>query len=124
MVSNVKGDFIRIAPHKGVLIPSGVYSKFKNDIALVAFNKSGVAVNSHLQVGACVVDSSFQGMIFFNLYNYSDEHIDIPLGKKIIQFLRLKLDISEVVIRQGESLGSFYEKKSNRGEGCLGSTGD
>ena len=57
--------------------------------ALVAFNKSGVAVKKQLYAGACVVDCGYQGEVHINLTNVGKEEQYIKPGDKIIQFVLL-----------------------------------
>jgi len=48
------------------IIPSGIRANVPNGHALIAFNKSGVALKKGLMAGACVVDSDYQGEIHLN----------------------------------------------------------
>jgi dUTPase len=51
------------------LIPSGIKVDVPAGHALIAFNKSGVAVKKGLDVGACVVDVGYQGQVHISLTN-------------------------------------------------------
>ena len=44
-----------LVPGESAFIPSGVKVNVPEGFALIAFNKSGVAVKKNLHVGACVV---------------------------------------------------------------------
>lgn len=109
-----------IQPHKSCLIPSGIKANVPKGHALVAFNKSGVAVKKNLHVGACVVDSDYQGEIHINLANVGENLIKISPGEKIIQFLLVPVVHDDVEIVDLENL---YPIETDRGEGGFGSTG-
>ena len=118
---NVK---IKLYPHEDVLIPTYVYSQFPSNIALVAKNKSGVATKQKLDVGACVVDSSYQGIIHVHVTNVSSEPQFIEFGKKIVQFVPFLIDDSEPEITTGMTPKEFFgNTASARGTGGFGSTG-
>jgi dUTP pyrophosphatase len=87
----VPADFeeIDLAPGHSVKIASGVRVEVPTGFALIAFNKSGVAL-SGLQVGACVVDEDYQGEInlhVFNTFNATSETIKIKPNQKLVQFI-------------------------------------
>ena len=52
-----------VQPGHSQKIASGIKADIAVGMALVAFNKSGVATKHGLQVGACVVDSGYEGEI-------------------------------------------------------------
>lgn len=114
---------IKLYPHEDVLIPTYVYSQFPSNIALVAKNKSGVATKQKLDVGACVVDSSYQGIIHVHVTNVSSEPQFIEFGKKIVQFVPFLIDDSESEVFTDLKPEEFFNNKSNRGAGGFGSTG-
>ncbi len=116
-----EGIFAKLSPGQSCLIPSGIKANVPAGHALVAFNKSGVAVKKNLYVGACVVDEDYQGEIHIHLNNSGLEDAEISPGDKIIQFVLLPVfyDIIEEV-----SLEDLYEEESIRGAGGFGSTGE
>ena len=115
---------IKLYPHEDVLIPTYVYSQFPSNIALVAKNKSGVATKQKLDVGACVVDSSYQGIIHVHVTNVSSEPQFIEFGKKIVQFVPFVIDDTEPEIISGMTPEEFFgNTASARGTGGFGSTG-
>ena len=83
-------------------------------------NKSGVALKKGLVVGACVVDSDYQGEIHLHLINTSDKPVRIQPGDKLTQFLLIPVDhcLVEVV-----NEGDLFEEETTRGSGGFGSTG-
>lgn len=123
-----KGTFIQdnkiiIEPHCDVLIPSGVKSKFDNNLALVANNKSGIATKKKLVAGAQVIDCAYQGEWHFHLINTSNEPQEIEFGQKIIQFIPYLISTDEVVIREDVTVDEFFTESTSRGSGGFGSTG-
>ncbi len=115
-----EGICANLSPGQSCLIPSGIKADVPKGYALVAFNKSGIAVKKQLYAGACVVDEDYQGEIHINLTNVGNNSVEINSGEKIIQFILLPVfyDIIEEV-----SLENLYEKESIRGDGGFGSTG-
>lgn len=113
---------IHIAPHKDIIIPSGIKSKFGPELALVANNKSGIATKKKLVFGASVIDCSYQGEWHLHLINTSDEWQTLECGQKVIQFIPylISTDPVEVIDLPAEE---FYTEKTSRGEGWQGSTG-
>ena len=115
-----EGIVAKLYPGASCVIPSGIKANVPEGYALIAFNKSGVAVKKNLYVGACVVDEDYQGEIHINLTNVGTESVEISGGEKIIQFILLPVfyDIIEEV-----ELENLYEETTVRGEGGFGSTG-
>jgi len=109
-----------LKPGESVLIPAGVKVNCPKGFALVAFNKSGVAVKKSLHVGACVVDHGYQGELHLNLTNVGSEEQSIAAGDKIVQFVLLPLGDPEIELVDEDTL---YEAVSDRGEGGFGSSG-
>jgi len=112
--------FSYLKPGASVLIPSGVKVNCPKGYALIAFNKSGVAVKKNLHVGACVVDHGYQGEIHLNLTNVGSQDQTLEAGDKIVQFVLLPLGDPTVELVEENNL---YEAVSSRGEGGFGSSG-
>lgn len=113
---------IYIAPHKDVIIPSGIRSKFGPELALIANNKSGIATKKKLVFGASVIDCSYQGEWHLHLINTSDTWQELECGKKAIQFIPHLISTDELEVLD-MSPKEFYPEKTERGEGWQGSTG-
>lgn len=113
---------IKIPPHGDVIIPSGIKSKFPNNLALVANNKSGIATKKKLVFGASTIDCSYQGEWHFHLINTSDIPQTIEFGQKIIQFIPHFISTDDIVIVD-KSEEEFFTEKTSRGDGKFGSTG-
>ena len=112
--------FGTIEPGGSVMIPSGIKADVPEGYALIAFNKSGIATKRGLQVGACVVDSDYQGEIHVHLTNVSDRATSINNGDKIVQFLLIPVSHCPVTI---VSESELYSGITERGDGGFGSTG-
>ena len=113
---------ITIKPGESALIPTGVKVNIPEGYALIAFNKSGVAVKKKLLVGACVIDADYQGEMNIDVKNVGIEEVILEPGEKIIQFLCIPInyvDIEEVL-----TLDELYSGEvTSRGTGGFGSTG-
>jgi dUTP pyrophosphatase len=110
----------RIAPGERFFIPSGIKANVPEDHALIAFNKSGVALKKGLMVGACVVDSDYQGEIHLHLINTSNSDVTIEAGEKLTQFLLIPVShIPVEVVPENE----LFTTETDRGAGGFGSTG-
>ena len=118
----IYNNSIHIPPHCDAIIPSGIKSKFNYNIALVAFNKSGIATKKKLVVGAQVIDSAYQGEWHFHLINTSNEIQKVDFGQKIVQFIPLVIDTSEIMISD-KSEDEFFTETTSRGKNGFGSTG-
>ena len=112
---------MRISPGESCLIPSGVKVNVPEGFALVAFNKSGIAVKKSLHVGACVVDNGYQGEVHINLTNVGGTEQILNPGDKIVQFVLLPLGPHHVNMVPEDEL---YPEESARGSGGFGSTGE
>ena len=117
----VPDDFesVGLGWREDIVIPSGIKANIPEGYALIAFNKSGIAVNRGLQVGACVVDEDYQGEIHIHLTNISNKICAINPGDKIIQFLLIPIIRREVKLVDERVL---YKSKTKRGKGWKGST--
>jgi dUTP pyrophosphatase len=109
-----------VPPQGSVLVPSGIKAKVPDGYALIAMNKSGVATKLGLVVGACVVDSDYQGEIHIHLINVSNRSVTLEPGQKIVQFLLIPVEHCGINIVPQESL---FDSKTSRGAGGFGSTG-
>jgi len=106
-------------PNEAIKIPSGIRVSVPEGFALIAFNKSGVATKLGLIVGACVVDSGYQGEIHLHLVNASNRNVWIIPDTKIVQFILVPIAVSmPEEVREHE----LFPEKSSRGSGGFGST--
>lgn len=113
------GEF-EIKPGEGLLIPSWIKVILEPWKDLVFENKSWVASNKWLIIGAKVVDSSYRGEIHIHVINTSNEAMYFYAWEKLAQGI-----IRPVVLDTPEEITEEeYEKESNtdRGAGWFGST--
>jgi dUTPase len=85
-------------------------------------NRSGNAAKRSLLVGACVVDSGYDGEVFINLHNVGREPQFIMPGSKIAQVVLTPVVHFRATERTQGSLYDYPMTISNRGDGALGST--
>lgn len=109
-----------VEPGERYFIPSGIKANVPPGYALIAMNKSGISLKKSLMVGACVVDSDYQGEIHLHLINTGREDVHISPGDKLVQFLLMPVDHGRVEMVEEADL---FETESERGSGGFGSTG-
>ena len=119
----VPNDFKRVIlkPGEAVNIPSGIHVDVPEGYAFIAFNKSGVAVNKQLQVGACVVDEDYQGEVHIHMRNIGNEDTSVVAGEKLAQFILVPVLYLDPVETKIENL---YTEETIRGAGAFGHTGN
>ena len=110
----------RIEPGDRFFIPSGIKANVPTGYALIAMNKSGVSLKKGLMVGACVVDSDYQGEIHLHLINTSNKSVTIEPGEKLTQFLLIPVNHCGVTVVEEDNL---FTEETTRGSGGFGSTG-
>jgi len=88
-------------------------------------NRSGNAAKKQLVVGACVVDSGYNGEVFVNLHNIGSEPQTINAGDKIAQAVVVPVVPVRFLETKNDNLYDWSPITiSDRGTGALGSTGD
>jgi dUTPase len=114
--------YIAVPGNSDVNIPSGIYSKFAPNVALIGANKSGIATKKKLIFGAHVIDTSYQGIIHLHMINTSTEEQRIYLDEKIVQFVPYILDITPIkVFDENEtSKDVFFPTQTDRGDKGFG----
>jgi len=118
----IKFGKIYIAPHKDIIIPTGIKSKFNPSLALIANNKSGIATKKKLVFGASVIDTSYQGEWHAHLINTSNKYQVVECGTKVIQFIPHVISTESIEVLDIPEK-DFYTEKTSRGDGWQGSTG-
>lgn len=106
-----------ILPGGAINIPTGILVEIPKGFALIAFNKSGVAIKKGLQVGACVIDEDYQGEPHIHLFNVSTEPVAIQNGEKLVQFILIPVSYEGI-----EVVDKLNREVSERGTGMAGST--
>ena len=109
-----------VHPSESKIVPTGIKVEVPYGFMLEIKNKSSVAAKKQLLVGACVVDSGYNGEVFVNLHNVGAESRVIQPGQKIAQGVLIPVEPCVVVECGTDTLN----ENSTRGAGALGSTGD
>jgi dUTP pyrophosphatase len=112
---------INIPPGTSAVLPTGLKIAVPPNHMLEIKNKSGIAAKNQLLVGACVVDSGYDGEIFVNLHNTSAEFKMVAFGQKIAQAVLIPIIVPTLTEIDEDSV---YGSRTERGSGKLGSTGE
>ena len=116
--------YVIIKPNGNVLIPSGLCSLMPIDDGLLLCNKSSIATKLRLDLGAKLIDHSYEGEIVFHLENRTSRYRILDLGMKIVQGIPIKIDIDEIKVVNDVPKEKFYEEHmKTRLDGKFGSTG-
>ena len=118
----VPNDFEAITLEKGedISISSGIKVIVPHGYALIFKEKSGVALNKKLAIGACVVDSDYRGVVHLHVYNFGNSSITIEPGDKLVQGLLVPVSLEEI---EEISEDEYNKNETERGEGGFGSSG-
>lgn len=117
-------EVIMIPPLGKAKIPTGIKFAIPHGFALEIKNRSSVAANKGLVVGACIVDPGYSGEVVIDLHNISQMPQEIHPGEKIAQFVVYPV-VHVRLINTDES--ELYDDEepiamSRRGDGGFGST--
>ena len=112
-------DGLAITPRESKLVATGIKVEVPYGYMLEIKNKSGIASKRQLLVGACVVDSGYDGEIFVNLHNIGTITQTIEPGQKIAQAVLVPI----VTCWVEEVFEDTLNQKSSRMTGGFGSTG-
>jgi dUTP pyrophosphatase len=117
-----EGQAVSVNPGECSIIPTGLRFGVPHGYMLEVKNRSSVAAKQSLLVGACVIDSGYDGEVFINLHNVGKRPQFIEPGDKIAQVVMIPV----VNFRAAQSTnGDLYRSSitiSERGDGALGST--
>ena len=112
-----------IEPGESKILPTGLKFGIPHGYMLQIMNRSGNAAKRQLMVGACVVDSGYDGEVFVNLHNIGSEEQHIHAGMKIAQAVLIPVVHARFVETSEDNLYGWYPITiSDRGDGALGST--
>lgn len=128
-------DYIKINPHEVKLIPTGICSIIPEGYR-ISLGERGSNTKSTLMLMAGKIDANYRGEWFVALYNGNDvpiyitrdvasvQHIGtaivVPYNKAVCQAAIEKIPDVEV---QECLLEEVLNNKTDRGDGCLGSSG-
>lgn len=112
----------RIKPNQNKILPTGLKFEVPHGYMLEVKNRSSVAAKNNLIVGACVIDSGYNGEVFIDLHNIGETEKVIYPGDKIAQVVLIPVIPFRVRCVDSE-LYTEPVTISKRGDGALGSTG-
>jgi len=111
---------VYLEPGESRLFSTGLKFGVPHGYMLEVKNRSGNASKRSLLVGACVVDSGYNGEVFVNLHNVGPQIQTIKPGQKIAQGVMIPVKACRIVEHPTDNLN----QNSARGDGALGSTGE
>ena len=109
-------------PGHTCLLRTGLRFGVPHGYMLQVMNRSSVASKRQLLVGACVIDSGYDGEVFINLHNVGSEPQTIKRGEKIAQIVMIPIVPFRAYCRHDGDLYGYPISMSDRGDGALGST--
>ena len=113
-------DSVPVYPGETKMFPTGIKAEIPRGFMLEVKNKSSIAAKKQLLVGACVVDSGYDGEIFVNLHNVGKQTQWFKNGDKVAQGVLIPVNLCEIEeVFDPDKLNI----DSTRGDGALGSTG-
>ena len=116
---------VSIEPGQSMILGTGLKFGVPHGYMIQIMNRSGNAAKKQLMVGACVVDSGYDGEVSVNLHNIGKKAQIINAGDKIAQAVVIPVVPVRFLETQNDNLYDWSPITiSNRGAGSLGSTGD
>jgi len=112
----------RIEPGESALLQTGLRFEVPHGYMLEVKNRSSIAVKRSLIVGACVIDSGYDGEVFINLHNIGSEVTFVERETKIAQLVMIPVVSFQPWENTGGELYEYPVTISARGHGALGST--
>ncbi len=115
----------KIRAHSNVLIPSGIKIEVLPGWMAMFADKSGIASQKELIVGAKVVDTNYSGEVHLDIHNISDQDVEVLFGQKMVQLIFIPVGMNPLIEVDQSLLYNYIEENNNevRGEGGFGSTG-
>ena len=115
------GERVVVQPGQSKILGTGLKISVPTGHMLQIMNKSGVASKRQLVTGACVVDRGYNGEVFVNLQNIGQHPQTILPGTKLAQGVFIPISVPIMVEIDEDKV---YSRKTDRGDGALGSTGE
>ncbi len=116
-------ESVTIEPGQSVILSTGLKFGVPHGYMLEVKNRSSVASKRSLIVGACVVDSGYDGEVFVNLHNIGTEPQIVEPHTKIAQVVMTPVVSFRALETTNPDLYGWYPITiSERGDGALGST--
>ena len=114
---------IRLEPGESQLFQTGLRVGVPHGFMLEIKNRSSIASKRSLLVGACVVDSGYDGEIFVNLHNVGNKVQIVSKHEKIAQAVMVPVVHFRALETHTGDLYNWHPITiSGRGTGALGST--
>jgi dUTPase len=107
-----KGVFLYLPPHEDIMIPTYLRARFPKNIAFKVANKSGVASNQKLSYAAEIIDSGYEGQIYINVFNYSNNLRFLEFGQKLVQIVPIMIDCQPIEVYYDAKNPNFSEFKN------------
>ena len=120
--SRTAANYIVIESGECAIIPTGLKFGIPHGYMLEVKNRSSVAAKRSLLVGACVIDSGYDGEVFINLHNVGSETQLVEKGTKIAQLVMVPVVSFQAWENSDGELYEYPVTISARGAGALGST--
>ena len=115
----------KIDPGQSMILGTGLKFGVPHGYMIQIMNRSGNAAKKQLMVGACVVDSGYDGEVFVNLHNIGKKVQIINVGDKIAHAVVIPVVPVRFLETKNDNLYDWSPITiSDRGAGALGSTGD
>ena len=115
----------KIDPGQSMILGTGLKFGVPHGYMIQIMNRSGNAAKRKLMVGACVVDSGYDGEVFVNLHNIGKKVQIINAGDKIAQAVVIPVVPVRFLETKNDNLYDWHPITiSSRGDGALGSTGE
>ena len=114
-----EGEDLWVSPRTSCVIPTGIKVEVPEGYMLEVKNKSGIASKRQLVVGACVIDSGYDGEVFINLHNIGNTTQILKPGDKLAQVVLVPVNTCGFEVVTGE-----INNNTERGDGGFGSTGE
>ena len=112
-------EYVSIHSGGGYVLETGVAVEIPKGTMLEIKNKSSIASNLQLVVGACVVDHGYSGEVMIDMHNLGLDSQKIEAGQKIAQGVLIPILTPKVEEISHEP----YHGNTERGDGGFGSTG-
>ena len=114
---------VKINPGSNAVLSTGLRFGVPHGFMLEVKNRSSIAAQRGLLVGACVIDSGYNGEVFINLHNVGSETQFVDRNTKIAQLVLVPVVSFRAIETQSGDLYDWYPiTMSGRGDGALGST--
>ena len=121
----VSGGTHVLGAGESAILPTGLKFGVPHGYMIQIMNRSGNAAKKQLMVGACVVDSGYNGEVFVNLHNIGHKTQTIEAGMKIAQAVVIPALPVRFLETRNDNLYDWWPITiSGRGDGALGSTGE